>query len=198
MSKKQQTWLVSAIVGLALVLDQVSKVYIKTHFQLGEAREVLSWFWIVFVENNGMAFGIEWFSKLLLTLFRIAAVGGINSHTAGRQGCSHIILRGQGIGAGGEHLSAAPHQNLCQIGRFGFQMHGNNSLHALEGLGLFKFVGNAVENSHVAAGPFDFLSALCSQRCVTDDGCHGLNLRSDGRWGSRGRESGWQAAGWLP
>ena len=77
MSIKKQTWLVSAIVLLALVVDQVSKVYIKTHFELGEAREVFSWFWIAFVENNGMAFGIEWFSKLLLTLFRIVAVGVI-------------------------------------------------------------------------------------------------------------------------
>jgi signal peptidase II len=75
MSKVKQSWLVVGIVLLALVLDQVSKVYIKTHFELGEAREVFSWFWIVFVENNGMAFGIEWFSKLLLTLFRIVAVG---------------------------------------------------------------------------------------------------------------------------
>ena len=84
LSKKQQSWLVVGIVLLALVFDQVSKVYIKTHFQLGEAREVFSWFWIVFVENNGMAFGIEWFSKLLLTLFRIVAVGliGWYIHTA--------------------------------------------------------------------------------------------------------------------
>ena len=58
MSKVKQSWLVVGIVLLALVLDQVSKVYIKTHFQLGEVREVFSWFWIVFVENNGMAFGI--------------------------------------------------------------------------------------------------------------------------------------------
>ena len=75
MTKANKSWLVAGIVLLALVLDQVSKVYIKTHFELGEAREVFSWFWIVFVENNGMAFGIEWFSKLLLTLFRIVAVG---------------------------------------------------------------------------------------------------------------------------
>ena len=75
MTKAKKSWLVAGIVLLALVLDQVSKVYIKTHFELGDAREVFSWFWIVFVENNGMAFGIEWFSKLLLTLFRIVAVG---------------------------------------------------------------------------------------------------------------------------
>ena len=75
MTKVKQSWLVVGIVLLALVLDQVSKVYIKTHFELGEAREVFSWFWIVFVENNGMAFGIEWFDKLFLTLFRLVAVG---------------------------------------------------------------------------------------------------------------------------
>lgn len=75
MRVKKQSWLVVGIMLLALVIDQVSKVYIKTHFELGEAREVFSWFWIVFVENNGMAFGIEWFSKLVLTLFRIVAVG---------------------------------------------------------------------------------------------------------------------------
>ena len=75
MTKANKSWLVAGIVLLALVLDQVSKVYIKTHFELGEAREVFSWFWIVFIENNGMAFGIEWFCKLLLTLFRIVAVG---------------------------------------------------------------------------------------------------------------------------
>jgi signal peptidase II len=75
MSIKKQTWLVSVIVLLALVVDQVSKVYVKTHFELGEARQVFSWFWIAYVENNGMAFGIEWFDKLFLTLFRIVAVG---------------------------------------------------------------------------------------------------------------------------
>ena len=75
MTKAKKSWLVAGIVLLALVLDQVSKVYIKTHFELGQAGEVFSWFWSVFVENNGMAFGIEWFSKLLLTLFRIVAVG---------------------------------------------------------------------------------------------------------------------------
>lgn len=66
--------LVAGVVLLAVVIDQVLKIYIRTHFALGEAREITSWFYLCFVENNGMAFGIEWFSKLLLTLFRIAAV----------------------------------------------------------------------------------------------------------------------------
>ena len=71
----KQRLLVSIIVLVAVVLDQLLKVYIKTHFMLGEARPLTSWFWLCFVENNGMAFGIEWFSKLALTLFRIVVVG---------------------------------------------------------------------------------------------------------------------------
>lgn len=74
MTKKKQSWLVIGIVLIALLIDQVSKVYVKTHFEYGETYQVFSWFWITFIENPGMAFGIEWFSKLLLTLFRIVAV----------------------------------------------------------------------------------------------------------------------------
>ncbi len=71
----KQSLLVTGIVLLAVAADQALKLYIATHFQLGESHPVTSWFWICYVENDGMAFGIEWFSKLLLTLFRIAAVG---------------------------------------------------------------------------------------------------------------------------
>ena len=67
--------MVTAIVLLSLIIDQAIKLYIATHFALGESREVFSWFWICYIENNGMAFGIEWFSKLALTLFRLLAVG---------------------------------------------------------------------------------------------------------------------------
>ena len=67
--------MVVVIVVGALVIDQIIKLYIATHFALGESHEVFSWFWLCYVENNGMAFGIEWFSKLALTLFRLIAVG---------------------------------------------------------------------------------------------------------------------------
>ena len=93
MSKTKQSWVVAIIVLLAVAIDQLSKVYIKTHFELGEAREVFSWFWIVFVENNGMAFGIEWFSKLLLTLFRIVAVGVLGWYI-------HIMIHKQQVRIG--------------------------------------------------------------------------------------------------
>lgn len=62
------------LVILLLVLDQASKIYIKLHFALGDEVQVFPWFKILFVENNGMAFGMEIFGKLFLTLFRIAAV----------------------------------------------------------------------------------------------------------------------------
>jgi len=71
----KRLWLVIGIILGAVVIDQVIKLYIATHFVLGESHEVCSWFWLCYVENNGMAFGIEWFSKLALTLFRLIAVG---------------------------------------------------------------------------------------------------------------------------
>ena len=58
-----------------LVIDQIIKVCVKTGMYLGERIEITSWFSLVFVENNGMAFGWElWGGKLFLTLFRIVAV----------------------------------------------------------------------------------------------------------------------------
>lgn len=66
---------------LALLIDQASKIYIKTHFAIGEEVTVFSnWFLIHFTENNGMAWGFEFggkAGKLFLTIFRILAVFGI-------------------------------------------------------------------------------------------------------------------------
>ncbi|TMM59238.1 lipoprotein signal peptidase [Maribacter algarum] len=74
------------LIAVILLLDQISKVYIKTHFQLGESVEVLSWFKIHFIENSGAAWGAklsdflpisESSGKLILTVFRLFAVAGI-------------------------------------------------------------------------------------------------------------------------
>lgn len=68
------------IVVLVLLIDQISKIYIKTHFMIQEKVNVFSWFQIYFIENEGMAWGAEIpgsYGKLILTLFRIIAVGGI-------------------------------------------------------------------------------------------------------------------------
>lgn len=67
-------WL-ALIISLGVILaDQIVKIWIKTHFYLGEDYEITSWFHIKFIENNGMAFGMELWSKLALTLGRIIAV----------------------------------------------------------------------------------------------------------------------------
>lgn len=66
------------VIGLVLLVDQASKLLVKTQMYLGEHYNVLGkYFQIYFIENNGMAFGYEFagdYGKLLLTLFRIAAV----------------------------------------------------------------------------------------------------------------------------
>jgi signal peptidase II len=74
------------LVGLVLLADQISKIYIKTHFELGESVEVFSWFKILFIENEGAAWGTklsdllpvsEKTGKLILTVFRLFAIAGI-------------------------------------------------------------------------------------------------------------------------
>ncbi len=74
MSKKQIAF---SIIIIAILLDQIVKIYIKTSFRLFEEVEVFDWFIIKFVENNGMAMGMEFggkTGKLFLTLFRLAIV----------------------------------------------------------------------------------------------------------------------------
>lgn len=64
----------------AILIDQAIKIYVKTHFVLGEEYKFFDWFIIHFTENNGMAMGIEFggdIGKLFLTLFRLVAVSFI-------------------------------------------------------------------------------------------------------------------------
>ena len=68
------------LIFIILLIDQISKLYIKTHFILGEEVEVFSWFKILFIENEGMAWGTQIpgsYGKIILTLFRLIAVTGI-------------------------------------------------------------------------------------------------------------------------
>ena len=74
------------IIFIVLLIDQISKIYIKTHFVLGESVEVFSWFKILFIENEGAAWGTklsdilpisESVGKLFLTIFRLFAIAGI-------------------------------------------------------------------------------------------------------------------------
>lgn len=77
-------WTAALIVLLVLAIDQAIKVWVKTHMTLHEQIEILSWFKIVFIENNGMAYGMEIGSKLVLSIFRIVAVGVLGWYIAGQ------------------------------------------------------------------------------------------------------------------
>lgn len=64
----------SSAIFLILLIDQIVKFYIKTHFLLHERVVVTDWFNIFFTENQGMAFGMSFIGTMFLTLFRIAAI----------------------------------------------------------------------------------------------------------------------------
>ena len=57
-----------------LIIDQITKVYVKTSMTIGESIHITDWFYIYFIENNGMAYGVTLINKLFLSLLRIAAI----------------------------------------------------------------------------------------------------------------------------
>ena len=58
-----------------LLIDQIIKIWVKTNMTLHESIQIADWFKICFIENNGMAYGMEIGSKLLLSIFRIIMIG---------------------------------------------------------------------------------------------------------------------------
>ena len=62
------------IIFIVLLIDQIIKIWIKTHMYWRQRICITDWFYIYFTENNGMAFGMEFFGKLFLSTFRIVAV----------------------------------------------------------------------------------------------------------------------------
>lgn len=77
---KQQTrivsngWLATIIVVSAIVIDQLIKIWVKTNMTLHESIRIFDWFHIAFIENPGMAYGMQIGSKLALSVFRIVAI----------------------------------------------------------------------------------------------------------------------------
>ncbi len=76
-SSTKKSIIAISVIVLVLLADQVSKIWVKTNMALYDVIDITKWFKIYFVENNGMAFGIEAIGKLFLSVFRIIAVGGI-------------------------------------------------------------------------------------------------------------------------
>ena len=66
---------------LILIVDQILKIWVKTHMQIGDEIHLFGKFGMLhFIENNGMAFGMEMggkTGKFILSLFRIIAIFGI-------------------------------------------------------------------------------------------------------------------------
>jgi signal peptidase II len=67
-------WLATIVVVSAIIIDQLIKVWVKTNMTLHESIRIFDWFYISFIENNGMAYGMQIGSKLVLSLFRVAAI----------------------------------------------------------------------------------------------------------------------------
>ena len=69
--------MVAGIIFLLLLIDQAIKLYVKLHFRLGESVEIFPWWQICFVENNGMAFGMQFggqIGKFALSALRIVLI----------------------------------------------------------------------------------------------------------------------------
>ena len=71
---KSRGILAVTLILVLLVIDQVIKIWVKTNMPLYDTIEITSWFKIHYIENNGMAFGMTFVNKLVLSLFRIAAI----------------------------------------------------------------------------------------------------------------------------
>ena len=98
---KKSRGLIAAILILALlVIDQVIKIWVKTNMPLYDTIEITSWFKIHYIENNGMAFGMTFVNKLVLSLFRIAAIALLCYYISllVRRGCrvSYFVPFGDG------------------------------------------------------------------------------------------------------
>jgi signal peptidase II len=107
MVKLNKAYIPWIVVFIILLIDQTSKVIVKTSMTLGQDIPVFGeWFYIYFIENEGMAFGMQFsgkYGKLILSIFRIVAVGFIgwyvyklikqNAH-AGLIVCISMIMAG--------------------------------------------------------------------------------------------------------
>ncbi|NNF19678.1 MAG: lipoprotein signal peptidase [Flavobacteriaceae bacterium] len=91
------------LIAIVLLVDQISKIYIKTNFILGESVTVFSWFKILFIENEGAAWGTKLSDilpisdssgKLILTVFRLFAIVGIGYwlYDIIRKGASRTLI----------------------------------------------------------------------------------------------------------
>lgn len=95
--------LCTAVIAGLIIIDQIIKIMVKTNMSIGESIHITDWFQILFIENNGMAYGMTFFNKLVLSLFRIVAISAIGCylyklihmpHNRGYVLCLSMVLAG--------------------------------------------------------------------------------------------------------
>lgn len=86
MTKQQKLQaVVSVLIFLVfLIIDQVIKISVKTGMTLHESIRITDWFYILYIENNGMAWGMSIMPKIMLTLFRLVAIFAIGWYISRR------------------------------------------------------------------------------------------------------------------
>jgi len=85
---RKPTLTVTALLIALIAIDQAIKLTVKTNMTLGESVHITDWFQIVFIENNGMAYGMSFINKYALSIFRLIAVCAIGYYI------SRLITRG--------------------------------------------------------------------------------------------------------
>jgi signal peptidase II len=146
-------FIVGAIVALILLLDQLIKIYVKTHFSPGEVVPVFGdWFVLDYTENPGMAFGTTFGSakwhKLALSIFRIIAITGICYfwYQQAKMGAKRGFLISLGL------ILAGATGNLIDSMFYDFVFHYNPCMpfNYLEGSGIISDCGmfGQIETRH--------------------------------------------------
>ncbi|WGS83152.1 MAG: signal peptidase II [Candidatus Karelsulcia muelleri] len=80
---------------LLIFLDQIIKIYIKTHFQLGQSLKIFNWFKLIFNENPGIGYGYNlkygYLEKLIISIIRIILI--INLKFFSKKNCSSSLYK---------------------------------------------------------------------------------------------------------
>lgn len=158
-SVKKQILIVSIAVLLILLIDQIIKIYVKTHFSPFEKHSIAGdWFVMEYLENQGMAFGTKFGSqiwhKLALSLFRVAAICAIVYYwiKQARRGVRTEFLLAIGLilaGATGNLIDSMLYDYI-------FTFDPCAEFNQLEGSGVFQNCGYGAENIEVRHSGFLF------------------------------------------
>ena len=67
-------WLSCLVIFAILAIDQIIKIFVKTNMAIGDDIKITDWFYICFIENKGMAYGMTFINKFMLSIIRLIAI----------------------------------------------------------------------------------------------------------------------------